>query len=145
MEDDGLRVAFSPLALVKPEFKPSEPSTSTFKPTEVVPKESNTVIEPTPRRSCRKRKTKDRFDEPLEQFVARHKRAKKEKKAKKGGLQLMLTDFFETTKRAVKKEKCDCPKVSTAPKDFLQSNQYDFDRSAVPEDDDIEIVEVVPV
>ena len=29
-------------------------------------------------------------------------------------------------------------------KDVLQSNQYDFNRSAVPEDDDLEVLEVIP-
>ena len=56
----------------------------------------------------------------------------------------MLTDFFETTKKTIKREKPESSKTSTAAKDILESKQYDFNRSAIPQNDDIEILEVIP-
>ena len=81
----------------------------------------------------------------LEQFVARRKKAKKDNEKKKAGLKLMITDYFLHTKPVIKKEKKEGKLVDPSPtKDVLQDKRYDFNRSAVPEDDDLEILEVVP-
>ena len=60
----------------------------------------------------------------------------------------MVTDFFKYTKPIVKLEKKTSADISSNPmageKDVLQSQQYNYDKSAVPEDDDIEILEVIP-
>ena len=57
----------------------------------------------------------------------------------------MMTDYFKYTKPLIKCEKNDKnPKAPVGTSDILRSQQYDFDRSAVPEDDDIEILEIVP-
>ena len=53
----------------------------------------------------------------------------------------MITDYFKHTKPIVK---CGRKEVSYQAKDVLQSNQYDFDRSAVLEDDNLEVLEVIP-
>ena len=53
----------------------------------------------------------------------------------------MITDYFKHTKPIVK---CERKEVFYQAKDVLQSNQYDFDCSAVPEDDDLEVLEVIP-
>ena len=53
----------------------------------------------------------------------------------------MITDYFKHTKPIVK---CERKEVSYQAKDVLQSHQYDFDCSAVPEDDDLEVLEVIP-
>ena len=93
----------------------------------------------------RKRKRSDKYDEPLKEFLERRKKAKKEKQQSKKGLQLMMTDYFKYTKPLIKHEKNEKnPKAPVGTSDILRSQQYDFDRSAVPEDDDIEILEIVP-
>ena len=60
----------------------------------------------------------------------------------------MVTDFFMHTKPIVKLEKKTSADISSNPtageKDVLQSQQYNCDKSAVPEDDDIKILEVIP-
>ena len=53
----------------------------------------------------------------------------------------MITDYFKHIKPIVK---CERKEVSYQAKDVLQSNQYDFDHSAVLEDDDLEVLEVIP-
>ena len=56
----------------------------------------------------------------------------------------MVTDFFKFTKRTIKTEKSETATTSTKmPQDVLQSQQYDFDKSSVPSDDDIEIIDVI--
>ena len=147
MEDDGLCAAFSPLTLLhKSEPLPRDPAAISRQP-QVVAKLQKRTDEDRQWPACRKCR-KDRFDEPLEDFVARHKRTKKEGKDKKRGIQLMVTDFFKYTKPIVKLEKKTSADISSNPtageKDVLQSQQYNYDKSAVPEDDDIEILEVIP-
>ena len=147
MEDDDLCAAFSPLALPhKSKPLPRDPAAISQQP-QVVAKLQKRTDEDwqwPAHRKCRK----DRFDEPLEDFVARRKRTKKEGKDKKRGIQLMVTDFFKYTKPIVKLEKKTSADISSNPmageKDVLQSQQYNYDKSAVPEDDDIEILEVIP-
>ena len=57
----------------------------------------------------------------------------------------MMTDYFKYTKPLIKCEKNEKnPKVPVGSSDILRSQQYDFDRSAFPEDDDIKILEIVP-
>ena len=53
----------------------------------------------------------------------------------------MITDYFKQTKPIIK---CEKKEVSYQARDVLQSNQYDFDCLAVPEDDDLEVLEVIP-
>ena len=144
MEDDGLRPAYSPIAIpVKVELSGGVPSTSKQSPVPIkVPKEKTSAEKSdVMRQQRRKCKTKDKIEESLEQFITRQKRAKKENKAKKTGFQLMITDYFKHTKPIVK---CKRKEVSYQAKDMLQSNQYDFNRSAVPEDDNLEVLEVIP-
>ena len=75
--------------------------------------------------------------------MARRKKVKKENKEKKTGFQLMITDYFKHTKPIVKTEKV-VKHTSVPVKDVLQSVQYEFDQSAVPKDDDLEVLEVIP-
>ena len=136
IEDDGLRTAFSPVAIQrKIEALPYEAVPSTSGVPKVILKAVATPAKPdTERRPRRKRKTADKYDEPLEQFLARRKRVKKQKKEKKGGLQLMMTDYFQFTKPVIKCEKTQKDTALTTPAtDILQSKQYDFDRSAIPQ------------
>ena len=53
----------------------------------------------------------------------------------------MITDYFKHTKPIVK---CEKKEVSYQANDVLQSNQYNFDRLAVSEDNDLEVLEVIP-
>ena len=96
-----------------------------------------------PKSRRRKRKSLEEKQESLEQFVARRKKAKKENKAKNTGFQHMITDYFKHTKVSIKTEKKDMSLPPPA-KDVLQNVQYTFDKSKVPEDDDVEILEVIP-
>ena len=149
VEDDGLRPAFSPIAIQR-KFESSmakEANELTSKVVEVVPKVTvgSTSRTETPR--PRKRKNKDRYDEPLQEFLARRKKAKKEKKNERRGFQLMITDYFRQSKPLVKVEKKDQPSTScasTSSRDILQSEQYTFDPTSVPQDDDIEIIDEIP-
>ena len=102
-----------------------------------------------------KRKRKDKYDEPLDEFLQRRKKKKREAKSRDKAkyMQTIVTDFFRYTK--VKQEKSQMTtrtheqevgsEVSgNSAKDVLQSDQYKFDASAVPQDDDIQIVECFP-
>ena len=56
----------------------------------------------------------------------------------------MMTDYFKYTKPLIKHEKNEKnPKGPVGTSDILQSQQYNFDRSVFPEDDDTEILEIV--
>ena len=55
----------------------------------------------------------------------------------------MITDYFKHTKPIVKTEKV-VKQTSVPAKDVLQSVQYNFDQSSVLEDDDLEVLEVIP-
>ena len=93
-----------------------------------------------PARHSRKCKRTEKIDKTLEQFVARRKKAKKDNEKKKAGLQLMITDYFLHTKPVIKKEKKEGKLVDPSPtKDVLQDKRYDYNLSAVLEDDDLEI------
>ena len=86
---------------------------------------------------------KDKYGEPLENFVARQKKAKKDKvKEKAKGLQSMLTEYFHLTKKNIKKEK-DAAAVQTL-QNVFENKQYDYDKMSVPSDDDIKIIAEVP-
>ena len=144
MEDDSLHPAFLLAAIpVKVEKSDGDSSISKHLPAAVnVVKEITSADKSNgSRRHRRKCKSTDSTEESLQQFVARRMRAKKENKERKTGLQLMITDYFKHTKPVVKTEKKDEPPEETS--DVLQSNQYKFDHSAVPEDDDLEIVTVI--
>ena len=94
-------------------------------------------------RSSTKQRKKDKFDEPLDNFVARRKKAKIDKMNSKGkGLQTMLTQYFQLTKKKIKKEKEAHPHETL--KDVLESKQYEYDKTCVPGDDDIQIIGEVP-
>ena len=148
-----MRVAFSPVAIpCKVLEGVGEASTSKQSPAAVeVPRESifapkTNVPRPksdAPRTRRRKRKSLEDKQESLEQFVARRKKAKKENKAKNTGFQHMITDYFKHTKVTIKTEKKEMSLPPPA-KDVLQNVQYTFDKSKVPEDDDVEILEVIP-
>ena len=57
----------------------------------------------------------------------------------------MITDYFLYTNPIIKSEKKPGNVEAPIPtKDILQDKRYDFDHSAVPEDDDLEILEVLP-
>ena len=85
------------------------------------------------------------MDESLEEFTARRRKAKKSNEEKKTGLQLMITDYFLQAKPTIKREKNqEDVKNPVTPKDVLQDSRYDFDRSSVPQDDDVLIIDVVP-
>ena len=149
LEDDGLRPAFSPIAIQK-KFQPimgkngNELTSKVFPVIPSIPVASSTKTETA---HPRKRKRKDRFDEPLQEFLARRKKAKKEKKTAARGFQHMITDYFKHSKPVVKVEKKDKPstsRASTSTTDILESEQYKFDPTSVPQDDDIEIIEEIP-
>ena len=101
-----------------------------------------------------KRKRKDKYDEPLNDFLQCRKKKKREAKSRDKAkyLQTIVTDFFRYTK--VKQEKSQTTHTheqevgsevsGNSVKDVLQSDQYKFDASAVPQDDDIQIVECFP-
>ena len=142
MEDDGLRAAFSPIAIQK---KLSGMGNEEKESTVVeVPKVTvaSTTRSTTPR--PRKRKNKDRYDEPLQEFLAQWKKAKKQQKS---GFQFMIMDYFKHSKPVIKVEKKDQPstsRASTSTTDILDSDQYKFDPTTVPQDDDIEIIDEIP-
>ena len=109
IKDDRLRACFSPLQLPAKSqprvvLQP-EPSTSTL-----------------PRQSAPRCHQKDKDDdEPLADFVARHKKSQKEKLQNKGtGLQTMLTEYFQKTKKSIKKEKPEAT-VTQTPRDVLEN------------------------
>ena len=57
----------------------------------------------------------------------------------------MITDYFLHTNPIIKSEKKPGNVEATIPtKDILQDKRYNFDHSAVLEDDDLEILEVLP-
>ena len=100
------------------------------------------------------KRRKDKYDEPLDDFLQRRKKKKREAKSRDRAkyLQTIVTDFFRYTK--VKQEKSQTTHTheqevgsevsGNSVKDVLQSDQYKFDASAVPQDDDIQIVECFP-
>ena len=147
MEDDSLCVAFSPAAIPrKVQADVGAASTSKQSPIAVVkPDESGPKIPKTavPRRRRMKRRSMEEKEESLEEFLSRRKKAKKENKAKRSGFQFMITDYFKHTKMTIKSERKEV-QLPAPSKDILQNVQYDFDRSQVPEDDDMQIVEVIP-
>ena len=151
MEDDGLHIAFSPAAIpCKVQAYMGAASTSKQSPIAVVkPDESRPKTDESrpktdvPRRRRRKHRFMEEKQESLEEFLSRRKKTKKENKAKRSGFQHMITDYFKHTKMMVKTERKEV-QLPAPSKDILQNVQYDFDRSQVPEDDDVQIVEVIP-
>ena len=129
-EDDGLRPAFSPIAIQK-KFQPimgKNGNDLTSKVLPVIPSIPVGSSTKTEMARPRKRKRKDRFDEPLQEFLARWKKAKKENKMAGQGFQHM--DYFKHSKPVVKVEKKDKPSTShasTSTTDILGSDQYKFD------------------
>ena len=74
IEDDGLRPAYSPIAVpIKVDLSSGVSSTCKHSPVSIKEPKEKTSAEKTneTRRQRRKRKAKDKLDESLEQFVAR--------------------------------------------------------------------------
>ena len=92
-------------------------------------------------RSANKRRKTDKYDEPLENFLARRKKAKQKKQTFAKKVQSFITNFFSTNK--VKREK---KGKDDGDLDILSSKQYNYTLSRkvrAMDEPDIEIIEVV--
>ena len=140
-----MRPAISPLELpIKSDGVVGVASTSNLSSFAETKGKTSDKISTRPVRHARKRKNKDGRDKTLEEFTSRRHKAKKLNAEKKTGLQLMITDYFLQAKATIKREQKQEEVKSVLAKDVLQDSRYDFDRSCVPQDDDLEIIDVVP-
>ena len=92
-------------------------------------------------RSANKRRKRDQYDEPLENFLAHRKKAKQKKQTFAKKVQSFITNFFSTNK--VKREK---KGKDDGDLDISSSKQYNYTPSRkvqAMDEPDIEIIEVV--
>ena len=92
-------------------------------------------------RSANRRRKRDKYDEPLENFLARRKKAKQKKQTFAKKVQSFITNFFSTNK--VKREK---KGKDDGELDILSFQQYNYTprrKVRAMDEPDIEIIDVV--
>ena len=93
-------------------------------------------------RAANRRRKRDQYDEPLENFLACRKKAKQKKQTFSKKVQSFITNFFSTNK--VKREK---KGQDDGDLDILSSKQYNYTprmKVGAMDEPEIEIIEVVP-
>ena len=93
-------------------------------------------------RAANRRRKRDQYDEPLENFPAHRKKAKQKKQTFSKKVQSFITNFFSTNK--VKREK---KGQDDGDLDILSSKQYNYTprmKVGAMDEPEIEIIEVVP-
>ena len=92
-------------------------------------------------RAANRRRKRDQYDEPLENFLARRKKAKEKKKTFSKKVQSFITNFFSTNKVKTEKKGQDYGHV-----DILSSKQYNYTprmKVGAMDEPEIEVIEVV--